>query len=50
MIPVVVGALGGLVGETPQCTRRTIQGGNLAIVQQEALKGSIKILRNIRNM
>ena len=39
-VPVVVGALGGLVGETPQCLW-TVQGGDLAIVQQEAIQGSI---------
>ena len=49
VVPVVVGALGGLVGETPQCLR-TVQGGDLAIVQQEAIQGSIKILRTILNM
>ena len=49
VVPVVVGALGGLVGETPQCLR-TVQGGDLAIVQQEAIQGSVKILRNVLNM
>ena len=47
MVPVVFGALGGLVGETPQCLR-TVQGGDLAIVQQEAIQDSIKILRTVR--
>ena len=34
VVPVVVGALGGLLGETPKCLR-TVQGGDLAIVQKE---------------
>ena len=49
VVPVVVGALGGLVWETPQCIR-TVQGGDLAIVQQEAIQGSVKILRPVHNM
>ena len=49
LVPVVLGALGGLVGETPQCLR-TVQGGDLAIVQQEAIQVSVKILRTVLNM
>ena len=49
VVHVVVGALGGLVGETTQCLR-TVQGGDLAFVQQEAIQGSSKILRTILNM
>ena len=37
MVPVVVSALGGLVGETPQCLR-SVQGGDLAFVKQEAIQ------------
>ena len=46
---VTVGALGGLVGETPQCLW-TMQGGDLAIVQQEAIQGSVKVRRTVLNM
>ena len=49
LVPVVFGALGGLVRETPQCLQ-TVQGGDLAIVQQEAIQGSVKILRTVLNM
>lgn len=49
VVPIVVGALGGM-SATAREELKKIQGGSTTTVQQEALQGTLKILRTLLNL